>query len=345
MDEAKSIVNRLQAQLLAGASPADLFVTAGKLCHVLGQLQPKPAQSSSVSVVMPAGYSIPSEATLQQVSVPNDVAWQHAQTLLAATEAFLPTSQNSPGLTSNTSQDADPQTAQLTILPFAQNSTINTDAEERGPMGTANMENVPKSILTVPRPPAQTTIAFAHDDETAIERLIEEEMVPFESENSDDEPLVVELVVDEGADEANDDICNSMDVLEAPPTLSRTMVETMAPKTVMPSRDLHTSLPVEVTERNQALGKPATELAELLARPKIKDLRKAISINDKFRLVHELFRDDEAMFERSLKTLNNFGTLQEAAYWTQRELVVKLGWEDDNEMVQFFYDMLKRRFD
>jgi hypothetical protein len=51
------------------------------------------------------------------------------------------------------------------------------------------------------------------------------------------------------------------------------------------------------------------------------------------------------MFERSLKTLNNFGTLQEAAYWTQRELVVKLGWEDDNEMVQFFYDMLKRRFD
>ncbi len=76
----------------------------------------------------------------------------------------------------------------------------------------------------------------------------------------------------------------------------------------------------------------------------IKDLRRGIGINDKFSFVSELFRGDEDMYERSIKTINSFHILPEAEYWMNRELKVKLGWNDNKELVQHFYQLVRRRF-
>ena len=65
----------------------------------------------------------------------------------------------------------------------------------------------------------------------------------------------------------------------------------------------------------------------LLQDTPIRDLKKAISINDRHRFIHELFRGDETMYERSIKTINNFNIYAEAEYWIQRELKLKLGWD------------------
>ena len=95
---------------------------------------------------------------------------------------------------------------------------------------------------------------------------------------------------------------------------------------------------------NDQLKQQKTEVAHLLQETPIKDLRKAIGINDKFLFVNELFNGDEAMYERSIKTINNFHVLPEAEYWINRELKVRLGWNDTRDTVQHFYHLVRRRF-
>ena len=53
---------------------------------------------------------------------------------------------------------------------------------------------------------------------------------------------------------------------------------------------------------------------------------------------------DEAMFERSVKTLNQFSILPEAEFWMQRELKLKLAWNEDAPIVQQFIQLVRRRF-
>ncbi|KAA2241446.1 hypothetical protein F0L74_16230 [Chitinophaga agrisoli] len=76
----------------------------------------------------------------------------------------------------------------------------------------------------------------------------------------------------------------------------------------------------------------------------VKNLKQAIGINDKFQFIQELFRGDVDMYERSIKTINEFHTLQEAEYWIERELKIRQGWLDDTRTVQHFYSLVKKRF-
>ena len=76
----------------------------------------------------------------------------------------------------------------------------------------------------------------------------------------------------------------------------------------------------------------------------IKDLRKAIGINDRYVFINELFRGDETMYERSIKTINSFNIYGEAEFWIKRELKLKLAWNENNEAVQLFDELVKRRF-
>ena len=88
----------------------------------------------------------------------------------------------------------------------------------------------------------------------------------------------------------------------------------------------------------------AMELGSILKATPVKELRKAIGVNDRFVFINELFRGDEPMYERSIKTINNFRILPEAEYWMERELKIKLGWDDSREIVQHFYQLVRRRF-
>ncbi|MES1226694.1 MAG: hypothetical protein ABUT20_65070 [Bacteroidota bacterium] len=98
------------------------------------------------------------------------------------------------------------------------------------------------------------------------------------------------------------------------------------------------------TSLNERLKTGKTELAEVLTESPIKDLKKGIGINDRYVFVNELFRGDDAMYERSIKTINGFRIMAEAEYWMERELKVKLGWDDGKATTQHFYQLVKRRF-
>lgn len=98
------------------------------------------------------------------------------------------------------------------------------------------------------------------------------------------------------------------------------------------------------TSLNDRLKANHAEVAHSLKDLPVRDLKKAIGVNDRFLFINELFRGDEAMYERSIKTINNFRILPEAEYWMERELKVKLGWDESRDTTQHFYQVVKRRF-
>jgi hypothetical protein len=111
------------------------------------------------------------------------------------------------------------------------------------------------------------------------------------------------------------------------------------------NREINDLIGNSSTSINDKLKPGSTvELGAVLKASPVKELRKAIGVNDRFVFINELFRGDEAMYERSIKTINNFRILPEAEYWMERELKIKIGWDDSREIVQHFYQLVRRRF-
>jgi hypothetical protein len=108
--------------------------------------------------------------------------------------------------------------------------------------------------------------------------------------------------------------------------------------------EFNTVLASQAESLNEKLKEEKTEVATALQAAPIRDLKKAIGVNDRFLFVNDLFRGDENMYERSLKTINNFSIYAEAQYWIQRELKVKLSWPDNSDSVNLFDQLIKRRF-
>ena len=94
---------------------------------------------------------------------------------------------------------------------------------------------------------------------------------------------------------------------------------------------------------NEKLKQAKIELGDFLETP-IRDLKKAIGVNDRYLFINELFRGDEVMYERSIKTINGFSIYPVAEYWIKRELKLKIGWDDKNEVVKQFDQLIRRRF-
>lgn len=111
-------------------------------------------------------------------------------------------------------------------------------------------------------------------------------------------------------------------------------------KEVYELNDVH----IDGDSLNDKLKEDKKEIASSIKNDAVIDLRKAIGINDRYRFINELFRGDEDMYERSIKTINGFATASEAETWIQRELKVKIGWNETNTTVKDFDQVVKRRF-
>lgn len=72
----------------------------------------------------------------------------------------------------------------------------------------------------------------------------------------------------------------------------------------------------------------------------ITDLRKAIGLNDRFRLKHDLFDNNEMLLFETIDALNAMNSLAEAdAYLKQH-----FEWKADDATVVYFYEILERKF-
>lgn len=130
------------------------------------------------------------------------------------------------------------------------------------------------------------------------------------------------------------------DPVEDTPTLTHQKTSLVPPR-----KEIHEVLPVENSASlNEKLNQLKPELSHSLQDVAIKDLRKGIGVNDRFLFINELFRGDEVMYERSIKTINGFTIFPEAEYWIKRELKLKLAWNEGNPVVKQFDQLVRRRF-
>ncbi len=112
----------------------------------------------------------------------------------------------------------------------------------------------------------------------------------------------------------------------------------------LPAREVNDMIGAGGSSLNDKLKGNVLDLATALNDTPVRDLKKAIGVNDRYVFINELFRGDEVMYERSIKTINGFRILPEAEYWMQRELKVKLGWDENRQATRQFYQLVKRRF-
>ena len=175
--------------------------------------------------------------------------------------------------------------------------------------------------------------------------------------NEPEEKIVEMLLIDEAEVEAeleeikkNAEARNQISIQNKPPMLFDPVEDTptlvhQQPGLAKPKKELHESIGADGADSlNDKLRQHKTELSDALQDAPIKDLKKAIGINDRFLFINELFRGDEVMYERSIKTINGFSIYPEAEYWIKRELKLKLGWDDKNTVVKQFDQLVKRRF-
>lgn len=133
-------------------------------------------------------------------------------------------------------------------------------------------------------------------------------------------------------------------ITETPPA-EVSVPETPPVAESLPLKEVHEVILIDESDSlNEILKEDKEELSETLQNSPIKDLKKAIGINDRFSFINELFQGDETSFERSIKTINGFNAYPEAEFWIRRELKTKLGWDLQSEVVKQFDSLVKRRF-
>ncbi|MFI5149905.1 MAG: hypothetical protein ACHQRM_09250 [Bacteroidia bacterium] len=88
---------------------------------------------------------------------------------------------------------------------------------------------------------------------------------------------------------------------------------------------------------------PEKERVQKTIRKPIPDLKAAISINDKFRFINELFQGNATEFNIALNQINSCEGSDDAdTYITNIREIYQ--WKDENESVGIFLDLVERRF-
>ncbi|MBR6432337.1 MAG: hypothetical protein IKS64_05740 [Muribaculaceae bacterium] len=85
---------------------------------------------------------------------------------------------------------------------------------------------------------------------------------------------------------------------------------------------------------------PPVRVDEKLQRSLSKDMRKALSLNDRFRFKRELFAGSDVELNQALDLVNAMQSFDEA----QEYFIDDLGWDQDNEDVADFMGLVRRHF-
>lgn len=105
----------------------------------------------------------------------------------------------------------------------------------------------------------------------------------------------------------------------------------------------------EIKEMEQSLNESfsamkSPTLKEKIVGTPISDLRAAISINQKFKFISELFEEDAEAFEKSVETINGYTSFIEADDYMENNLKPRYGWESNSASAKEFADLVSRRF-
>ena len=156
----------------------------------------------------------------------------------------------------------------------------------------------------------------------SVNQLNEEEEDKEEEEESEDQSATIdeEEEKEEHQSQLEEDI---LDVLEG-----------MGEKEEIPN----------VQDINEALSKDGASLGERLERQPIANLLTAIGLNERYHYANELFDGDMEEFKKIVQLLNDFDNITEARYFFDQNLREEYEWDEENELVKAFYQLVERRY-
>jgi len=325
MERVQVLIDKLVQQKKANESAAQMLYTVQLLQTELAALQQQSKNKSSrkVAVVMPANFAAPQQAPIAETPqpTPEPVTNQKEKETFAEPAA--------PQKEKETAVEPETKTEPVIEMP-------------------APVAEAPK-----PQPAAQQQANLFSNESYSLKRPAtiqpeEKKAEPVEPIIKEEEPIAPQQpVAQQPAFMPPPHPVTTPPPAEPQPfdalAETPTLLQHIPPQIETP-KEINQLIKEQQPSLNDRLKQDKTELAHKLKDAPIKDLRKAIGINDRFVFVNELFRGDEVMYERSIKTINSFHILQEAEYWMNRELKVKLGWNDTKEAVQHFYGLVRRRF-
>lgn len=92
--------------------------------------------------------------------------------------------------------------------------------------------------------------------------------------------------------------------------------------------------------------KVATDLSQKLSEAPIKDLNKALGLNEKFLYINELFNGDVAKFQASVKLFNEAGGFDAARTHIEKDLIETYNWTNKlkKTVAKDFIKLVRRRY-
>lgn len=150
-------------------------------------------------------------------------------------------------------------------------------------------------------------------------------------ESSTVEVAVVEQVSDDNEEEVSSDNIDE----DAPSDLENNVDQAVSIEETCTDEPSDTTVPVSNESKPNASTNKSDEplrVDELLSRREAQDLRRAFTLNDKFRYRRELFNSNDVLFAETLNTLSEMQTLDDALDY----LYNTLGWNPDDDNVKDF---------
>jgi hypothetical protein len=103
--------------------------------------------------------------------------------------------------------------------------------------------------------------------------------------------------------------------------------------------------PLTINQRISAqLNATASRHAEHVSAQPIRDLKQAITLNDKLLYIKDLFNGYNLAYSEAVDILNRFNSFDEADNFLKTSYAVKNHWESKEATVEKFYDLLRRRY-
>ena len=102
--------------------------------------------------------------------------------------------------------------------------------------------------------------------------------------------------------------------------------------------------PSEKSTLNEKISQEGFSVATKLEKQKISDLIGAIGINERFAFINDLFEGNADDFNEALKKLNSFAEYKEACRYLDAEIRPKYNWDEENQVVLEFLDLIEKRY-
>lgn len=215
------------------------------------------------------------------------------------------------------------------LKEFKSNSNIKEDAD-------VNVRQETVAVLT-------ETSVLSRSENNITEQLVITEVKEEKGIEQEEIYIVEEQVINQEMDEPvpvepDKNIDESVFEMEAEPQIATEIEE--EPEVLDKPVEEEYKIVIEEKKIVQHIEIEKSTVADSHTHKKIADIRHAMSIGDQFRFQRELFNGNGELLSKTLSYLNELSDFDEAQAYLRK----KFDWNEEDEIVESFYQIIKRRY-